>query len=286
MSTVDSQRAVPARYSVTRKDPSIRATQWALTAPLRWYLRSFPVKRGKGIAHAIVMRTAMREPQALTVRLPCGAILEIGTGEVIGQNLAIRGEFETAELAACSRLASAGTTVIDVGANVGIFTLTLAQAVGAAGRVLALEPLVANHARLCDNVARNGFGHVECLLAAAGSDSGFVELPAGGDPAYASLRGLAVADSAGAKRVPVRTLDDLWRSKGRPRVSFVKIDVEGLEPAVIAGGADVLATCRPHMLVEAPTSELRSAVTDALARFGLRPSQPAGFEPWNFLFVP
>lgn len=271
-------------YSVTRSDPSIRAGQWTLTAPLRLYLRRFPIKRGKGIAHAILMRTAMREPQALDVRLPCGARLEISTGEVIGQNLAIRGEFETAELAACSRLARSGTTAIDVGANVGIFTLTLAQAVGAAGRVIAFEPLVYNHSRLLDNIARNGFGQVEALFAAAGATLGFVEMESDGDPAYVSMRGRTVAAANTGNQVPVRTLDEVWHAAHRPTVSFVKIDVEGFEPAVISGAAEMLAACRPHVLVEAPTDELRDNVTKALGTFGLKPAQPTGFEPWNYLF--
>jgi FkbM family methyltransferase len=274
------------RYNVSRSDPTIRAAQWVLTAPLRLYLRCFPIKRGKGIAQAIVMRTAMREPQALDVQLPCGARLQISTGEVIGQNLAIRGEFETAELAACSRLARPGTRAIDVGANVGIFTLTLAQAVGASGRVLALEPLVDNHVRLLENIARNGFRHVDARLAAAGDVPGFVEIRSDGDPAYVSMRGSAVASTSGASRVPVRTLDELWQEAGRPLVSFVKIDVEGLEPAVVAGARGMLSACRPHLLVEAPTVELRDEVTQALASAGLRRTQPAGFEPWNYLFGP
>ena len=255
-----------------------------MTAPLRLYLRGFPIKRGKGIAHAIVMRTAMREPQALDVRLPCGARLEISTGEVIGQNLAIRGEFETAELAACSRLARSGTTAIDVGANVGIFTLTLAQAVGAAGRVIAFEPLAYNHARLLDNIARNGFDHVEALFAAAGATPGFVEIESGGDPAYVSVRGRTVAAADTGNQVPVRTVDEVWCAADRPIVSFVKIDVEGFEPAVISGAGEMLAACRPHVLVEAPTDELRDMVTRALATFGLTPTQPPGFESWNYLF--
>lgn len=271
-------------YSVTRSDPSIRAGQWMLTAPLRLYLRRFPIKRGKGIAHAILMQTAMREPQALDVRLPCGAHLEISTGEVIGQNLAIHGEFETAELTACSRLARSGTTAIDVGANVGIFTLTLAHAVGASGRVIALEPLAHNYSRLLDNIARNGFGQVEALLAAAGATLGFVDMESDGDPAYVSMRGRMVAATNIGNRVPVRTLDEVWHAAHRPMVSFVKIDVEGFEPAVISGAGELLAACRPHMLVEAPTDELRNAVTRALGTFGLAPTQPPGFEPWNYLF--
>jgi hypothetical protein len=55
-------RFASACYWVARKDPKIRAAQWAMTAPLRLHVRSFPIKRDKGIAHAIVIRTAMREP--------------------------------------------------------------------------------------------------------------------------------------------------------------------------------------------------------------------------------
>lgn len=276
----------PGNFSVTRSDPQLRARQWLLTTPLRWYLHRFPIRRGKGLAHAIVMRTAMRDPQDLDVTLPCGARLRISTGEVIGQNLAIRGEFETAELAACSRLARPGSVAVDVGANVGIFALTLAQAVGAHGRVFALEPLAYNHRRLVENIERNRYRHVEALLAAAGAEPGFVEIQSAGDPAYVSVKGHTVGATGGANRVPVRTLDETWEAAGRPAVSFVKIDVEGAEPAVIAGAGEMIANCRPHLLVEAPTEDLRRQVEAALGRHGLRPTSPAGFEPWNYLYVP
>jgi FkbM family methyltransferase len=283
-----AQKLIPSGvgdcYSVSRRDPTIRAGRWALTAPLRYYLRRFPVKRGKGLVHRMVMRTCMSEPENLDVRLPCGACLGISTGEVIGQCLAIHGEFESAELNACSRLSVPGTAAFDVGANVGIYTLTMAVAVGSTGRVFAFEPLRHNYTRLNENIGRNGLENVETVFAAAGASSGLAEFETGGDPAYVAIRGVAGTNAAGTDTVVVRTLDEIWQEAGRPLVSFVKIDVEGAEPAVITGASEMLAASRPNLLVEAPTTELFRQVSGALAVFGLRPTQPAGFERWNYLF--
>jgi FkbM family methyltransferase len=270
-------------FSVARVDPARNPVAWSLTRPLRFYLRASPVRRGKGLIQSIVLRACMNEPQALEVTLPCGAKFNIGTSEVIGRHLAIHGEFERPELETCFSLVRPGTAAFDVGANVGIFTLTMARALDGAGKVFAIEPLQHNVVRLQKHLSMNGLQNVEVVIAAAGQSVGTVWLESHPDPAYVSVRETGQSNEVA---VPMVTLDEIWMRAGRPHVSFIKIDVEGNEPKVIAGATQLLAASRPHLLVEAPTADLISRASEALATFGLKPTQPPGFEPWNYLFGP
>lgn len=76
----------------------------------------------------------------------------------------------------------------------------------------------------------------------------------------------------------------VWEEAGRPRIVFVKMDVEGAEAAVIRGATDLLGTCRPTMLVEANSAEQLQILRTLLAPFGYQVEQPAGFAPHNFVF--
>ena len=140
----------------------------------------------------------------------------------------------------------AGRVVYDVGAWEGVFTLFFARAVGAAGQVIAFEPNPSNAARLRENLALNGLTNARLVELALGERTGSAWLAA---PAGASGRGVLTATPTG-QAVAVQTLDGLIAALGLPAPNFVKIDVEGAELAVLRGGADTLARCRPALLIE------------------------------------
>src|SRR5262245_20823643 len=87
--------------------------------------------------------------------------------------------YETGSLTWLRKSVKPGCAVVDVGANIGYFTLLFASWVGDAGKVLAIEPEALNYARLQRAVTRAGFDSVvECVRAAAADSvgAGFLEL--------------------------------------------------------------------------------------------------------------
>jgi hypothetical protein len=92
-----------------------------------------------------------------------------------------------------------------------------------------------------------------------------------------------LADGTGVT-VQVRRLDGVWEEIGRPRVAFVKMDVEGAEAAVIRGAGRFLEDCHPTMLIEANSPEQLDVLRALLAPFGYRAVQPEGFAPHNYVF--
>jgi FkbM family methyltransferase len=139
------------------------------------------------------------------------------------------GFYEPLETEVVMSMVKPGDTVIDVGANIGYFTLLLARLVGEKGRVIAIEPDPENFALLQKNVAANGYRNVILMRNAVSNAPGTARL-------YRSLRSggqhsLAPATADSWVDVETVRLDDVARGA----VAFIKIDVEGAEVAALGG---------------------------------------------------
>jgi FkbM family methyltransferase len=140
-----------------------------------------------------------------------------------------------------------GATYVDVGANVGLFALPAARRIGPSGRVVAVEPLADNVQLLCAAAARNRFDNLQVMPFAASDHHGVVAVVSRQE----TTNSFTPPDRAvhpGAPCAPCAPLDALVR--GCERIDLVKVDVEGYEPAVIAGSRELLARHRPTLLIE------------------------------------
>lgn len=256
---------------------------WRLAWPLRAYLRHTPPNRARPFLEALLVRALFPlAPATFVASLPGGGTIVLRYREQIGLSTLLNGPFEAAEAEALCRLARPGTTAIDAGANIGLFTIPLARSVGATGHVLAFEPTEETVRRLRDNLRRNGVENVTVVEAALGRASGRATLCEVPDGAYNST-----ASGVGGRRiVRVHPLDDVWEQQGRPEISAIKVDVEGSELDVLAGATLILGSSRPAVLVEAAQAESERAVADLLAQHDYVRSATAAFQPWNHLFLP
>jgi len=149
----------------------------------------------------------------------------------------------------------AGATVLDIGANKGVFSIYLSRAAGPAGRLIAFEaqPELGQH---LEDV-RSAFGLANMTLVNQGlsSSPGVLTMhrPAAGS-GMASFE-FGAADNGETLDVPVITLDDYVAEHDVGTISFIKCDVEGHELHVFRGGASVLASDHPALLFECHDSE-------------------------------
>jgi FkbM family methyltransferase len=192
-----------------------------------------------------------------------------------------RGNYEVAETLFCERHLRAGDTAIDVGANIGLYSLLFAKLVGPAGRVIAFEPESENHARLMHNLALNGQPAVVAEELAVYRTTGSVILnvfePAlgawhsiGAPRLPHALRRGEMAAPTSAVKVACVTLDDYCASAGIDRIHLLKIDVEGAEPDVLEGARGLLsAGAVDRVLFEVSLPQLAAAGHDGSTAFTL-----------------
>jgi FkbM family methyltransferase len=215
------------------------------------------------------------------------ASVELFSGESVGATVLLYGAYEQAERQYARTLISAGTTVIDAGANVGVFSVWFSNCVGPDGSVLAIEPTPNNQERLQKNLRLSNIDNVIVHGVAAGSENGETILHLSTDPAFSSTQRHDVRWTMDSSlRVPVRTLDAIWRSAGMPHISLIKVDIEGGELDVLKGAADILSACRPAVLIEANTVEERNDIQSWIGARGYRLEQPDGFKPQNVVLLP
>lgn len=157
------------------------------------------------------------------------------------------------EMAVLRHLVPAGGCALDLGANFGLYTRLLAEAVGPDGTVHAVEPIPEMYQVLRSNVRRLGLANVRTHRLAVSDASSPVVMTvpryATGGSNYYEARIGGAGDRAGAPvRVPAARLDDLFADSAR--VDAVKCDVEGHELAVLRGALRLIRRHRPAWLVE------------------------------------
>lgn len=128
-----------------------------------------------------------------------------------------------------------GQKVIDIGANYGVYTLCMANAVGATGRVWAFEPASGTASLLAEGIAANGYTQVVLEQSALSSVSGTARLSLNDNSELNAL--VHDAPSTGAvETVPLQTLDECMEKHGWHEIDFMKIDAEGEEVNILKGG--------------------------------------------------
>src|SRR5208282_1503184 len=177
------------------------------------------------------------------------------------------GAYEPAKYALIRRHLRPGMTFIDVGANKGDFTLLAARLSGNSGMVISIEPEPENHSILQRSIELNGYTNIRILHIALSDHDGTANLQIGStsgshtlSPEVKGLRTLAV---------PIKPLDGVVAEQQVGSVDMIKIDVQGMELAVLCGASETLrANPGIILLLDLPKeSEKRRAIGEYLAQF-------------------
>ena len=177
-----------------------------------------------------------------------------------------------------SKLLVPGTTFVDVGAHIGLLTLAGARAVGASGKVLAIEPVPLCFELLQRSLILNGLAErVEGKCQAVGAHHARCKFFVRDVLGHSSLtRGEFAADGDEIE-VSVAPLDELVRPS--QRVDLIKIDVEGAELAVLEGMTRVIAE-NPELSIIAEFGPSHLKTADVAAEKWLSAFQNRGFDPF------
>lgn len=193
-------------------------------------------------------------------------LLPYDMNDLVASNL-IRGTFEPEEQAVMRALLPACRGMMDVGANLGLYTLLASRLMPKDSQIVAFEASPIEHAKLTWTVLRNKLANVEVIHAAVSSGSGVATI-------YQSLGGAGAlnrldrpAKTTGeweSTKVSMTTIDAWAETHGSIPIDLLKIDVEGHEFPVLAGAQSLIREWRPLILIEVnpARSSARSAPRD------------------------
>jgi FkbM family methyltransferase len=147
-------------------------------------------------------------------------------------NLSLGRPFERLETEIVNKEIKKGDVVIDIGANIGYYTLIFANLVGKEGKVFAFEPSPDNFALLQKNIEINGYQNAKLEQMAVSNKSGKTKLYLTSNPADNRIYDLY--DNSNSVEVVTIRMDDYF-SNYNGKIDFIKMDIQGAEWAAIQG---------------------------------------------------
>jgi FkbM family methyltransferase len=151
-----------------------------------------------------------------------------GKNNLIEYGMLLRRDYNGAEIDFLLGALGPGGAALDIGSNIGLYSLPMARAVGTGGTVVSIDANPAMAERLRLNARASGIGNVRMVNCAVGGNEGMVDLRIRKDD-VAIVR---VEESA-TGTIPMRTLASILRELGVGRVDALKIDIEGHEDAAL-----------------------------------------------------
>lgn len=266
-----------ALYQRLVPPPEERITRW--------------IQAGQALAREHGLAEMALAPEGGFFRSPWGAEFVYVPGW--GAYGAEKGELhEPRELELCARTVAQGGTVLDVGANLGTFSLNLAVRRPDLS-FHAFEPVAATNHWLGVNVRRNGLeGRVRVHRLALADRPGTLEMTSTRHTDnHLVLNGGNARGEGPVERVEVVTLDDFAAREDVGRVALLKADVEGAELLALRGATGLLARHRPPLLLEVQEEHLVrfgasiGGLEQFLGEHGYRPATPPEFLPHNRLYL-
>lgn len=184
----------------------------------------------------------------------------------VGRSFDLYGEYAEDEMGLLANFVRPGQAVMDIGANIGAHTIFFAKQVGPEGRVVAFEPQRQVFQTLCANVTLNGLNNVLTFHAGAADKTGMATIPV---PDYAqdgNFGGISMLGAQNGEPVQVMMLDQV----GFGGLSLIKIDVEGMELAVLMGAAKTIETHKPVLYLENDRPDNSQALLSHVLGLGYR----------------
>lgn len=190
--------------------------------------------------------------------------------QYIGSALIKYGEFSELEWALLKQIVKPGHNIIEVGANIGVHTVSLARAVGPQGRVWAFEPQHIIFQNMCANIALNNLTNVYAYNAGCGDKADEILIP---DINYAKANnygGVALEDlekGEGKMPIPIVRLDKKIQAD---RIDLIKIDVEGMEENVLKGAQGLIKKHKPILYIENDRTEKSQSLIKYIFKLGYK----------------
>lgn len=148
--------------------------------------------------------------------------------------------FESSTLQLFSNLITPNNIIVDIGANIGVYSLIALSKYRNETFVYAFEPSDWAYNRLLENITLNSFNNVEIIKKAVSDHVGETEFHMCEDDAYNSLGAKPMKKVISSKYIELTTLDEFCKLKKIKKIDILKIDTEGADYLVLKGGVRIL----------------------------------------------
>jgi len=197
-----------------------------------------------------------------------GGVFSVGKESLLAKYILKEGAYEPEIVALSKKYLNTEKDVLDIGANIGFFSVLLGRLINENRRVLAIEPTPGALKRLKSNLERNGVNRVILFEGVAGKKTGSVSFNVvEGKEEYSSLKPVAHTHALGFEsktiQVPCKTVDELV-AELKLEPGFIKMDVEGAEWDVFQGCKQTIETFKPVILTELDDRLLKGFGASAL----------------------
>ncbi len=184
----------------------------------------------------------------------------------IGRSFDLYGEFSYGESKLFEQIVKSGDVVLDIGANIGAFTLLFSKLVTPQGSVFAFEPQRVVFQMLCANAAMNSCTNVHTINKCVGKDYLGVDVLELDQYKVTNFGGLSIGSDGKTPtiKVGVVVIDDLMLG----RCDFIKIDVEGMERDVLLGATETIKRCKPIMYIENDRAKKSAELISTISELG------------------
>lgn len=172
-------------------------------------------------------------------------------------------------------------TFVDIGANIGTYTVIASVAMGGTGTVISFEPEFSNHSILSDTMKLNKCSNVRLVQMALSDEigDGWLKLTQGPNPGEHALS--VDGQAEGTQAITLSTLDHFLSGEGVSTCDLIKLDVEGVELKVLKGATNTLtSTPHPVLIIEVSDENLQDygSTTSELFRY----MQDMGYRPFSY----
>jgi len=177
-------------------------------------------------------------------------VLDLDINDWIQQNLYFLDQYEEKEIKFLESMLKPGDLFIDVGANIGLFSLVASAIIGESGKVYAFEPYSKNFDKLRHHVELNQIANVIAERQAVSDKIGWIDIKANEVDDNDGMISAYVDTFTSSETVPTIDLDSYIKDNIKRPIRFVKLDVEGGEYLALKGMSSTLANDHPVVLVE------------------------------------
>ncbi|MGW7278439.1 FkbM family methyltransferase [Streptomyces sp. NPDC054844] len=247
------------------------------------YVRTAPGTFGKAALAARWLNPHLREhPRRRVVTVPSGDLFAVDTQDLIQRYLYLFGTWEPHMTAWLRRRLRPGDGFVDVGANIGVFSVLASRLVGDQGSVVAIEASPVFHRRLVRHGRLNARGNIRALNAAVSDGHKILTF------VLASSRNMGAnsivpydGPAESTFEIEARPLPELLDPAEIANARVIKIDVEGAEGSVVRGLAPMLGSLRPDAEISVEvTPERMARLGDSIGEL-LAVMRDAGFHVYR-----